>query len=69
MSTDLLTVRDLTVSYSDHYAAAVRHVSLSLKRGEFHGLAVREMVNLGQKQPIGSTDDARADCDQECWGF
>jgi oligopeptide/dipeptide ABC transporter ATP-binding protein len=38
MSTDLLTVRDLTVSYSDHDAAAVRHVSLNLKRGEFHGL-------------------------------
>ena len=38
-------------------------------RGEFHGLAVREMVNLDQKQPIGSADDARADCDQECWGL
>ena len=38
MSAHLLTVRDLTVSYSDHHAAAVRHVSLSLKRGEFHGL-------------------------------
>jgi len=38
MSSDLLTVRDLTVSYSDQHAGAVRHVSLSLKRGEFHGL-------------------------------
>jgi peptide/nickel transport system ATP-binding protein len=38
MSTDLLAVRDLTVSYSTHDAAAVRHVSLSVRRGEFHGL-------------------------------
>jgi oligopeptide/dipeptide ABC transporter ATP-binding protein len=34
----MVTVRDLTVSYSDHHAAAVRHVSLNLRRGEFHGL-------------------------------
>lgn len=38
MRTNLLSVRGLTVSYSDQGAAAVRHVSLSLERGEFHGL-------------------------------
>jgi peptide/nickel transport system ATP-binding protein len=38
MTADLLAVRDLTVSYSTHDPAAVRHVSLSLRRGEFHGL-------------------------------
>src|SRR4029078_5500652 len=36
--TNLLSVRGLTVSYSDQGAAAVRHVSLSRERGEFHGL-------------------------------
>jgi oligopeptide/dipeptide ABC transporter ATP-binding protein len=38
MSTDLVTVRDLTVTYSDAHIAAVRDVSLSVGRGEFHGL-------------------------------
>ena len=38
MSTDLVMIRDLTVSYSDHRPAAVRDVSLTVRRGEFHGL-------------------------------
>jgi oligopeptide/dipeptide ABC transporter ATP-binding protein len=38
MSADLVKVRDLTVSYSDTHAAAVRDVSLNVRRGEFHGL-------------------------------
>jgi len=38
MSTNLVTVRDLTVTYSDEHSAAVRDVSLNVGRGEFHGL-------------------------------
>ena len=38
MSSDLVTVRDLSVGYSRHRPDAVREVSLQLTPGEFHGL-------------------------------